>query len=265
MRSNVRGGGSTPSLIRTFLLFSLAVFNIAGVILASFTLYQVVLLSTENPCPTSDGIESETCSDGNVCTFDVLLAEYDLTGCIHRNHPNGESCVNSCYTSPTCFDGNCAGTCKGNCDQSALECPIIRATNLTSLGFGRDPDDTITLTKTCLLNTCFYEIELEIVNATFDEGIIPEIEHILRWNGILNITNNTEPSEFESDDHKSSELICMGFIIEPDRACIIPTRLIVDIDDQDPQVDLRCTYIFECADPPPVTQSGSIAFPAIII
>lgn len=253
---------ASVSIMQTFLIFSVTIFSIATLTLSGVMLYNVLILPVPPELPT--GVESTACSDSNDCTLDLLVSEYGHSTCINRNSLNGGVCENDCYSSPTCQGGQCAGVCKGNCNISATDCPAIRAVNLTTLGFGRDIGDEIKLTKTCLLNTCFYAIELTIENATFGEGVVPEIEKIVDWVGIATTDNNTFPTAFESDDHKMSEIVCMGFIADDDRECIVPMSIVIDTDDDTPQLELTCAFVFECADPSPATE-GIIPFPAVSV
>ena len=251
---------ASTSITYVFLLFAVALFCIAILILSSLLLYNVLILPVPPELPV--GVESAACSDLNDCTLDLLVAEYGHSACVNRNLPNGGTCKNACYSSPSCHEGQCVGVCKGNCNISAFDCPVICVTDLTALGFGRDAGDEIKLLKTCLLNTCFYTIELTIQNATFEEGVVPEIEKMIDWMGSTTTSNNTQPEVFQSADHKMSEIVCMGFIVEKDRGCIEPMSLVISLSDNtEPQLTLTCAYVFGCTDPPPATK-GSIPFPA---
>jgi hypothetical protein len=240
------------------LLFSLSIFAISTLILASITLYQVTVLPVPPTLPV--GVASSACDDSNACTLDLLVNDYGHSSCLTRALPNGSPCSNSCLESSTCAAGECTGVCKGYCDLDAFDCPIIHAVNLTALGFGRDGADEIKLVKTCLMTTCIYTVDLHVENTTLsDVGVVPEIEKVITLISIV-VDNNTIPMTFESADFDFVKIACLGFISEIDRDCIKPIALEMTLAGD--ELDLICTYAFRCVSPP--SYPGMIEFPVSV-
>lgn len=212
---------------------------------------------------------SDTCDDSNPCTHDFLetVRGVDTGCCSHCNLPNAATCTNVCYDSPQCVDGECKGTCKGHCELSnALDCPKIKAANLTALfdlgGTGRDNHtDSYELRRECALSTCIYTIDINIDNVTYarDAFVVARSKFWRGNNTNISATNETgHLSVFVGWDDFHSNAICLPLISVADRGCM----RVIDMDfDQAsaPVLDARCTYAYACADPP--SYSGEIEFP----
>lgn len=224
---------------------------------------------------------SDLCDDSNPCTWDVLETVHGTTAgvCSHYNYQNDGNCTDACYDSATCQDGTCKGTCRGHCSESnALDCPIVSAVNLTALlGHGRLSTDTVTMSRECLLSGCLYSIVMDLNNATLDDkeqtGFVHSVRRIFDY---LSANTSVNSSSIGShitdieDEMFEFRIVCMSLIHPDDRDCLQAIRFEYDdhgtvnctaAGDGECLLDIECSYMFKCTDPPSYT--GKLEFPIL--
>ena len=228
--------------------------------------------NNNNSCPSAAAgdvldllLDSDNCNDDNNCTVDFNTS---IGTCIHHSTFNNIPCDHECYVNGTCFNGECGGSCIGNCNAST-ECPIIHVYNWTSVPFFGSGGDALGLWTGCAINTCWYAMQIIYTDTNTFLGFTNDIKQYLGGSVLsFNITGwaytwtwqnplSRLADKYPWDDPMSK--MCMSFIDDADRGCLQAHMSFFNSDPQ--ETNIRCEYTYKCSDPLELPIDSLIEFP----
>lgn len=246
--------GDIPALgwkIATGVLAGIAALLLVGV---------VVMLIVMFVGHAQTGRVSASCDDGNPCTNDYLTGNEE---CEHRPVVNGVECSTPCYPNGICFNGECLGDCIGKCIETE-DVPRLTGVNFTALDSWH-PDGPFRsiayFVRECLTGNALYSLWFASVDAAnFTElGLDSYLRTIFGESSTYIENGSSSFWQYEIDRnwvfepwHDVFSDICMSFIAEQSRSCLLATMNnieIVQVGAFKFSFEIYCVYWYECHAP----------------